>query len=211
MAAENPWTDAQRLEGWAGEVRVNLVRVLALVGFYGHHLLRAYVFRADPDLTGAYHAQVTAVVVAWLAAALGLHFCLIRRWVPPGLKYAAVLWDLTLLTALLIFTPEGPRSPLVALYFVVIATAPLRLSLRLVYAATFGAVAGYLALLGEYVFFRIGAERYYADPALRIPRAHEVMVLLALGTAGLLAGQVVRQARRLVLGHPVSVRDVKEA
>jgi hypothetical protein len=36
-------------------------------------------------------------------------------------------------------------------------------------------------------------------------------VLLALGAAGVLAGQVIRQARRMVAGYPVEVSPPREA
>jgi hypothetical protein len=99
----------------------------------------------------------------------------------------------------------GPRSSLVALYFVVIASAPLRLSLGLVWAATVGAWGGYAALLMYYAWVVVGWERYYATPGLRIARTEEAAWVLAMGVAGLMAGQVVRQARRLAAGYPVSV------
>jgi hypothetical protein len=209
METDDRWTDAQRLESWAGEVRVNLIRLVALVVFYAHHLLNLYLFRDDPSLPGRFHAAVTALVVAWSAAVLGLHVCLSRRWVPPALKYVATTWDLCLLTAL-VAVAGSPRSPLVVLYFVVIAAAPLRLSLRLVYVATLGAIGAYVLLLGYYAFILVGSERYYGDPALRIPRAQQVIFVLALGAVGLLAGQVVRQARRLVVGYPVAVEQPRE-
>jgi hypothetical protein len=206
------WADARRLEAWAGEVRVNLIRVAALAAFYGYHLLNVYVLSDDPFLRGPYHTAVTGIVLAWAAGALTLHACLTRRWVPPWLKYAATLMDLALLTALLAVGREGPRSPLVLLYFLVVAAAPLRLSLRLVYAATLGAAAAVTLLTGYYVFFQVGREAYYADGSpYRIPRTAEVIFLLALGAAGLLAGQAVRQARRLVEGYPVAVGRAEEA
>ena len=37
------WTNAQRLEGWAGEIRVNLIRLVALVAFYGNHLVNVFL------------------------------------------------------------------------------------------------------------------------------------------------------------------------
>jgi hypothetical protein len=208
------WADARRLEGWAGEVRVNLIRAIALVAFYGHHLLNVYVFADDPSLKGDYNAAVTAVVIAWAAAVFALYYCLSRRWVPPALKYVATVWDLALITALLIANPDGPRSPLIFLYFVVIAAAPLRLSLRLVQVTTFSAMLAALLLLGQYVFVRIGRDAYYAEGAektVRIARSSQVVFFLALGACGLLAGQVVRQARRLVEGYPVTVEETQEA
>jgi hypothetical protein len=204
MNAADRWEDARRIESWAGEVRVNLIRLAGILAFYGHHLVNVYFFRDDPSIRGQYHATVTALTLLWGGEVMVLYFCLLRRWVPPGLKYAATFTDLALITALLTVA-DTPRSPLVVLYFVVIASAPLRLSLRLVYAATLGAMVAYLFALGYYAFFAIGAERYYGEPNLRIPRTHEIILLLGLGAAGLLSGQVVRQVRRLVDGYSVAV------
>ena len=59
------WADARRLEGWAGEARVNLVRVAAILAFYAHHLLNVYVFRDDPTVVGPFHVATTTLTVAW--------------------------------------------------------------------------------------------------------------------------------------------------
>jgi hypothetical protein len=194
---EERWEDAHRLEAWAGEVRVNLIRAAALVVFYVHHLLNVFVFSNDDKLRGTFHATVTAIVLAWAVGVYALYVCLSRRWVPPALKYVASLGDVAMISALLIVNPDGPHSPLIFLYFVAVAAAPLRLSLRLVYATTLGSMAAAVIVLGHYVFLRIGSADYY-DPEkpYRIARSAEVIFLLSLGTAGLLAGQVVRQARR---------------
>lgn len=209
MSAER-WADARRIEAWAGEVRVNLIRAVSVLVFYGYHLLNVYAFK-DPGAQGKYHLAATAITLAWTVAVSGLHVCLSRRWVPPGLKYVATFTDLTLVTALLIASPEGPRSPLVVLYFVVLASSPLRLSLALVQATTFGAMAAAAVMLGYHVIYRVTWEVYYsADYTGRVSRTAEVLFLLALGAAGLLAGQAVRQARRLVEGYPVTVAEAGE-
>jgi hypothetical protein len=211
MASDEAWTAAQRLEGWAGEARVNLIRIVALGAFYGYHLLNAYLLHDDPALRGRFHLVVTIVAAAWAVAALLLHWFLTRRRVSPLLPFVASGWDLALLTMLLILTQGGPKSPLVVLYFLIIAAAPLRMSLPLVYATTLGAMLAYLLLLGDYVFVVVGAERYYAaDFTERIPRTQEVIFLLGLAVAGLLAGQMVRQARRLVHGYPLAIDEGEE-
>jgi hypothetical protein len=135
---------------------------------------------------------------------LAVHALLLRRAVHSALKYVTLVLDLLGVT-LLGIAAGGPRPPLLCLYFVVIASAPLRLSLALVWVATIGAWAGYATLLAHYAWFLIGWQRYYATPELRIPRTEEATWFLALGVTGLLAGQVVRQARRLAAGYPVSV------
>jgi len=53
----------------------------------------------------------------------------------------------------------------------------------------------------NYAYYQIGYVRYYAEPAVQIPRTQEFIVALGLVAAGVLAGQVVRQARRLLAGH----------
>jgi hypothetical protein len=210
--SEDRWAEARRLEAWAGETRVNLIRAVALVAFYGHHLLHVYVFQDDPNARGVFHLAVTAVVLAWTAAVGVLYACLARRRVPPALKFVATAWDLILVTALVIISPEGPRSPLIFLYFVVVAAAPLRLSLPLVQFATLGSWAAAAVALGQYVSFRVGTEAYYAPGStFRIDRTAEVLFLMSVGAVGLLGGQAVRQARRLVQGYPVRVEGPREA
>jgi hypothetical protein len=210
--SDERWADARRLEAWAGEVRVNLLRAAALLLFYGHHLLQVYVYGPEDSTEAAvYHAKVTAIVLAWTGAIVVLYLCLARRWVPPALKYAATFWDISMISALLIASPEGPRSPLLYLYFVALAAAPLRLSLPLVYATTFGIMAAATLVMGHYVFYRIGRDAYYAaDNTNRIARGSEIIFLLSVGAAGLFAGQLVRQSRRLVRGYPVLVAEPEE-
>ena len=90
------------------------------------------------------------------------------------------------------------------MYFLVIAAAPLRLSLPLVVVATAGSIAAYAFFLG-YVRFWLEIPKEQ-----RLPRANQFIFVVALGAAGLLAGQVVRQARRLAGGYPVVVEESPE-
>ena len=197
------WEDARRIESWAGETRVNLIRLAAIIGFYGNHLVQVHLLKDDQAVTGSFHGAVTTVTMAWALEVLALHVCLSRRYVPEALKYVATTCDLVLVTALLVIAAT-PRSMLAVLYFLVIAAAPLRLSLRLVYVTTLGAMAAYILFLGYYKYFVAGLERYAADPE-RLTRTNQAIFVHALGAAGLLAGQAVRQARRLVEGYLVAV------
>jgi hypothetical protein len=200
MSTNPLWDDTRRVEAWASEVRVNLFRMAALTVFYANHLL-TYFFGQDVDgQNDAYHTKATAVVLAWTALIVGLHACLSRRYVPAWLKYAATAWDTVLITALLMIGAD-PRSMLAMLYFLVIGAAALRLSLPLVYASTLGAMACYAFFLG-YVRWTLEI-----DAAHRLSRAQQIIVLLALGAAGILAGQAVRQARRLVQGGGTVVEE----
>ncbi len=204
MAADPAWNAAQRLEGLAGEVRVNLIRLAAIVAFYGHHLVNVFVIGDNPALKGDYHVVVTSLVLAWALTVLIVHYCLMRRWIPEALKYVVTAWDLLLITTLLMVGGDA-RSMLAVLYFLVIVAAPLRLSLSLVWMATLGSMAGYAFFLG-YVRWRLEL-----PIEQRLSRPQQVVFLLALGAAGLFAGQFVRQCRRLVHGTPVPVQEEASA
>jgi hypothetical protein len=197
------WHDSRRPESWAGEIRVNLVRLLAIALFYGRHLVEVMLSGRDSPLRGRYHLAVTMVVIVWVFEAVVLHLWLSRRFWADWIKYAAVLWDAMMITTLCAVA-GGVHTPLLLLYFGLIASAPLRLSLRLVYAATAASMLGYLFLLGYYAWHLVGFHKYYATPELRIPRSEEAIYLLAMLVCGLFAGQVVRKVRRMIVS-PVRV------
>ncbi len=193
------WIAAQRVEEWAGEIRVNLIRIVAIVAFYGHHLLNYYLLRED--LTPAYHFSVTGISVAWSAAALALQLALTRRWNPPWLTTGAVAFDALMATSLLVLS-DGPRSPLVAILFLLVATAPLRLRLRVVWTATLLAILSYAIVCGHARWMR---------PEWRVPRRQQVIVAIALACGGFLAGQAVRQARRFARDYADRLRPEEPA
>jgi hypothetical protein len=198
------WEAARRIESWAGEIRVNRLRLAAIIIFYVRHLIDVYINPLNRQFTGRYHLLVTVIVLAWTAEVLWLHWALSQRRMGEKLKYIAVIWDLAMVTMLGIVA-KTPQTPLMLLYFIVIASAPLRLSLKLVWVATLGAMGGYAIVLAYYAWYVIGFHKYYATPEVRISRSVEFIWLLSLGVAGLLAGQVVRQMRRLAGGYPVAM------
>jgi hypothetical protein len=204
------WDQVRRVEEWAGEVRVNLIRLTGIVLFYGRHLVEYLLAAPDSPVRGVYHLRVTWIAAAWAAAVVLVRYQLARRVVPWWLKYTTTAWDLFLVT-LLCTLAGGPRSPLVLLLFLVVAMSPLRLCLRLVYATTAGAILSYLTILAIYAWGKIGYDKYYSTPELRIPRSEEAIYVLALLVAGLLAGQAVRQARRVAGGYAVTVADKESA
>lgn len=198
------WEAARRIESWAGEIRVNRLRLAAIIVFYVRLLIDVYVNRQNQALWGRYFHLATMIVLAWAALVLYLHWALSQRRMGEKLKYLAVIWDLAMVTLLGIIARD-PRTPLMLLFFVVIASASLRLSLKLVWVATLGAMTGYAIVLAYYAWWVIGWDKYYATPELRIPRSVEFIWLLAMGAAGLMAGQVVRQMRRVCIGYPVAM------
>ena len=198
FSEEAGWSAAQRVEAWAGEIRVNLVRLLAIAAFYGHHLLQRYVFKAE--FPPGYHQAATSLVVAWTLAGLCLHAALSRSWNPPWLRYAAAAFDAAMIAALMLIS-DGPRGPFPLLLYLLIATAALRLDLRLVWTSTLLALLAY--------GFACGHDRWgrRLPPSARLPRSTQVIAALGLGCAGLLAGQAVRQAKRFARDYADRQKD----
>lgn len=188
------WAAAERQETWAAEVRVNLLRLVLIAAFYGHHLITYEFFRGD--LTPRFHLLATGIAAAWATAALGIQWALVRRWNPPALKYAALLVDAVMVLTVLMIT-DGPKSTMLVLPFLLVGASALRLNLRYVYVATFAAIAIYATTLGVARWGRP------PRPEWAVPRTRQVIYVLGLAGAGLLAGQAVRQARRFA-------RDVGE-
>jgi hypothetical protein len=208
--APDTWHLARRIEAWAGEIRVNLIRIVAIAVFYARHLIELLMAPPGAPVRGVYHLRVTALIVAWAGAACVIHLLLSRRFYPPAMKFATALLDVLMITVLCAIA-GGPKTPLVLLYFAAIASAPLRLSLELIYVTTAGAILGYLALLGYYVWYVVGSKIYFSTPEVRIPRSTEVIFVLSLAVTGLFAGQIVRQVRRMIERQPLLVNTGRES
>ena len=196
-AHQRQWFIVGRWQEFEGEARANLLRIIGIGAFYlvelaNYHGLRpgALELNRVEGVDRPFHQAVTALAVAWTLASLGVHFCLRRQIFPASLKYLSTAADVIFLTAILMLA-DGPRSVLVVGYFLVVALAALRFSLRLVWFATLGSMGGYLYLLGY--------AKWFADPSrnLRIERYQQLIFLLALGLTGIVLGQVVRRVRRM--------------
>ncbi len=198
---DRSWYIVGRWREYQGEGRANLLRIVAIAAFYGVELANYRGFRLGvvemPRIEGVYrpfHLAVTALAVAWTMTALAVLICLRRQVFPAALKFLSTGADIELLTCIL-FVANGPRSPLVVSYFVIVALAALRFSLPLVRFATVGSMLGYIAVLGYAKWFAAGEHR--------VPRYHEVMFLLALGLTGITIGQVVRAARSMAVEYGI--------
>lgn len=200
------WFIVGRWEEYDAEGRANLLRVVGVAVFYAVELANYHGlnlgFLQLPKLAGvdqAFHVAVTRLAAAWVLMALAILVCLQRHIFPAWLKYVSTGGDLLLLTSMLTVA-DGPKSPLVVGYFLILALAALRFSLPLVWCSTAGAMAGYLVVLGY--------ARWYAPPQrdLHIERYQQIMFLLALALTGLVLGQIVRRVRRIAEEYAFRVR-----
>ncbi len=196
---DRSWYIVGRWREYQGEARSNLLRIIAVAAFYCVELANYRGFRLGffemPRLETVdrpFHLAVTALAVAWTMTALAVHLCLAGRVFPASLKFLSTGADIVLLTCILCVS-NGPRSPLVVGYFLIVALAALRFSLPLVRFATVGSMLGYLVVLGY--------AKWFAVRDMKVPRYHEVMFLLALGLTGITIGQVIRAVRSIAIDY----------
>lgn len=199
-AADRQWYIVERWQEFEGEGRTNLLRIVAIGVFYLVELAQYHWLTpagADAAELASYHQKVTALAVAWTMVSLAVMLCLRMRVFPAILKYASTGCDLLLLTALASVdhgaknaAPDGPASPMVLIFFLIVALASLRVSIGLVWFATLGSMAGYLALVGL-------ADKKWFDQEHTTPMVTQAITVLSLALTGIVLGQVVRRCRSL--------------
>jgi hypothetical protein len=181
-------------ESWAGEIRVNYIRLVAIALFYGQHLLHV-LLNGSASFDEHYHLRATVLVLTWGLLVIAIYAMALQQYFPPYLKYVATAFDIFMIAATIKLT-EGYLGVWNIIYLLPIMAASLRQTLKLIYFATGFALATYLVTLAYYYLGHIGADRYWSEPSLQIRTSDLAVVTLSILTAGLLAGQTVRQARR---------------
>jgi hypothetical protein len=208
-ASEQSWFIAQRWQAYEAEGRANLLRIAAIGAFYLVHLWSYFSSQgtlpwlgvlqlADAGEIGKqFHLLVTLLATAWAMLALGILLALQQRIFPRWLPYFSTGCDAVMLTSVLCIS-SGARSPLVAGYFLILILAALRLSLPLVRYATGMCALGYLTVLGCAKWpASFGLDKINTIAGeFHVPRYHQVIMLLAIGTAGLMLGQIIRRVPR---------------
>ncbi|MBC8870044.1 MAG: hypothetical protein H8E44_11535 [Planctomycetes bacterium] len=203
---DRQWFIVGRWQEYEGETRANLLRIIGIAAFYivelaNYHGVRLGVFEMPRVVEKPFHQSVTALAVAWTLMSLVILYCLSHRIFPAVLKFVSTACDVALLTAILVMA-DGPKSPLVVGYFLLIALSALRFNLPLIWLATAGSMAGYLVLLGNAKWF---------DESVRVPRYHQIIFLLALGLSGIVLGQVIRRVRSLAKDYAARVESNRGA
>lgn len=191
---------ATRWAQYAAEVRVNLCRVAGIAIFFSVHAIHYFAASRPDSWVSALgmgsgqapdrrtHLAICCLALVWLVMAVVIHICLRGRYFPRWWMYATVALDVALLTTLLAIT-QGPASPLVAVYFLIVAMTGPRLDLRLTRAGTLFAAAGYVMLLGC-VKWPGALTKLNQVPV--VPRYHQAIVFCALLLMGVLVGQTIR-------------------
>jgi hypothetical protein len=200
MDQREDWEAIQRARSQRVEGRINVIRLAALLIYYGYSLAMAWISNEVSPVPAGSERLITYTALGWILMIVGLQVCVYWGHVPSWLKYVVVGLD-TLFVTVVLAAIAGPESPLLMLYLVILATTPLRLSLGLVRFATVGAILAYCALMAYYIYLQLGSELYNRNPGVRIPRGVQVLVVSGLLGTGILAEQSVRQVRRIVEGR----------
>ena len=186
---DRQWFIVARWQRFAGEGSANLLRVVAVTTFYLLQLVVYYRLTPEGERDPTFQRAATLVAAAAAFSALTVLLCLQRRVFPSALSYLSTLSDLLLVTALASFG-SGPHSPVVLIYFLVLALAGLRFDRWLVSFAVVGSIAGYMGLVGS-----VDDSWFDADHAVAPVR--QLMMIASLALTGMVIGQQVHQSRAL--------------
>lgn len=207
-ARPSAWHVTSRLAALRGEERANGLRVLGVAVFYAIEVLNYHGLAVGPlhiprveGVDASFHAMATALAVAWISVAAMVGLATKNRIFPPYLKYLSCAADLFLVGSVLTLA-DGPRSPVLAILFLIIALAGLRLDGRLVAFTTAGAVLAYVVSNLEVARRR---------PELAVPAHWQVTTAAALILLGLIVWQILEQTRRSVEAYAALERAGEDA
>jgi hypothetical protein len=183
------WFIASRWQELDGEMRSALLRGIAVILFYSVQLVNFVLNESTQEADRIYHRQITLAAMAWLCLSLGVFVMLRGFYFPTLLKYVTTTFDIAII-GILALLGHGASSPLVNTLFVVIVLAGLRFSLGLVWYTTILTMVVYMILVGA-------SDSLWFDSTHTTPVLTQAVVLLSLGTCGVVVGQIVRSARRM--------------
>ena len=163
----------QRRETWAGDVKANFIRMVALVIFTINEIFNYYLLHA---VDKRFHIGSLIIISLWVIASINFHILLRRHWLPRATPYLMPSVDIFLVTWLILLG-DGPKSPLVGIYFLIIALAALRLYPAAVLYTSCASAIGYLA---TWIFVK------HQKPIFAVPHFHVVITILCLLFMGII-------------------------
>ena len=188
-AKDFQWFVAERWQEYYGENHANKLRLICIASFYVIELINYFgldlgFFRMPRAVDEHFHVAATALALSWSMLGTAILVCLKNRIFPRYLKYISTFCDVFSFTAVLLIA-DGPKSPLLVGYFLILALSALRFNLPLVRFATAASAASYLFV----VFY------FHQYRALILPSYHVLIFVLSLSLTGILLGQIIRRIR----------------
>jgi hypothetical protein len=180
-----------RVRRWANKKPALAATLCALALFYGNHLLLLGLGQTEG---GAWHWFATVLVACWAGGAVGFQWLRDR----PGLHWPATYgWaalDVVMFT-LLLLRGDGPRSPLLVCYPLLVAGAALRFRAGLVWFVTGLCSASYAILL---------LDAWLRRPDCLVEVSTAVISLLSQVVMGVLMALLLRRFRQELARSSVS-------
>ncbi|RCS56044.1 hypothetical protein DTL42_01255 [Bremerella cremea] len=205
---DRQWFIVRRWQTYTGELRALILRAIAVVVLYacqlGHHFL---VLSGEARAANLRFQQgATAVAVLLLVVSLLTLLLVLKRFLPAWLPFLTTAIDLLAISALVALAGGPMMTSLTGAFYLVVAMAGLRFDLKLVWAATLGAMVAYLASVGA-------VDDSWFDADHVVPLVQQGVALACIGATGIVVGQVVRLARTLAEQYQqrVDLQQAKEA
>lgn len=203
MQNQEAWYITERWHELAGETRAALLRLLGIALLYCVELINFYGLRIGPwempsVVDRDFHLAVTALTFAWSLVSFVVILLIKREFFPRALLYFSTASDFTFL-ALMLMIADGPRSPLLPLYFLLLGMTALRFNLPLIRFGTLAALASYLVVLGY--------ARWYA-PEKGVPRYFQLIFLVSIALMGILIGQITRRVKQMAQDYESRVQHL---
>ena len=168
-----------------GEARANILRMVAIIIFYGGELLDFHFFHG---VTREFQSVSTAIAIAWVMVSLLVWYAFKIQRYSPALKYVSTGVDFTLLT-FIISVAHGPSSPMCMIFCLAIVLSGLRWSIRLIQFSTAAALLSYGVL-----FFQAEGRM----PGRAVPPHHALIYSLCFLFTGVYMAQMLKLARKLL-------------
>lgn len=186
---DKSWYIASRWQELDGEMRTALLRGILVIAFYSVQLINYVMTESIQEAGRTYHRQITMAALAWLCLSLAIFITLKGSFFPWYLKYVSTTIDLAII-GVLAYLGKGAASPLVFTLFIVIVLSALRFSLGLVWYSTLVAMSVYMLLVGA-------SDDTWFDSVHETPVLTQAILLLSLGSCGVICGQNIRSTRRM--------------
>jgi hypothetical protein len=172
---------------WARSHPALAVTWATLAVFYVMHLICWWVLQL-PGEGGAFHGTLTAMVLLWAAGAWVFQRLAVRSGLNVAVLYGWTALDVIMFTGVLTIA-NGPTSPLIIGYLLLIAGAALRYRIRLVWFVAILSMIGYCGIVWDARWHR---------PHLQAQPHTQFYLLLSMVVMAVIMHLVLRKVSRLV-------------
>jgi len=182
---QEPLLWLQRKEIYNGELKANRLRMIGLAIFAVNELINYHWLHV---VDKRFHTGSLLLIALWFVAACIFGILLRYHFIPKRAPYLVASVDILLLTWFLFFA-DGPKSPLVGVYFLIVALSGIRLNPIVTLFTSGSAVVGYLAVL-EFTKRQ--------RPEFLVPVFHAVIVIICLLLMGVIIAHLTSRVLSLL-------------